>query len=128
MFTSKTYMERVNSVPAWMMTRVVKIASMQVAQNIQEAIAQLEREAAIVLQGELFAFPRLAGLVPVAFVNALRAGNESTLAPRERAAIVLIQDDAERSAYANIEGAHLEDFLRIKWATLDWMLEVAVDD
>lgn len=122
------YLERVSHTPAWMIERVARIAHDRKGdRSLRESVAQLELEATSVLRGELDTFPLLAALVPEDFIQALKAGSGSTMAPRERAAIVLVEADLGKNVPDNLTGC-LEAFLELKWAGLDWLLEAGGAD
>lgn len=142
--SSTRYLNHCQVVPPWMMKRVLALATDkndvhemrssgsfhflkgEPRRRIKESLAELELTSTILLQEDLHSSPELASLVPVEFTKALRAtGTGISLAPRERAAIVIIQHDADEILTLDILASFYCEFLNLKWVSLAWLLTEA---
>ena len=68
--------------------------------SLAAAIGQIEVEAAVLLRAELSQWPALAELVPSDFLKLLKEGSYSVMTTYERAAIVVVNIDAQAITFA----------------------------
>ncbi len=141
-----SYMANIATVPDWMMKKVLqlvterndiyelrsgifeKLLQSEPRRRMKESLFELEFKATVLLQVELRMAPQLGDIVPE-FATALRATVVgSTLSPRERAAIVIIQSDADVIRLNCNLDFNNEEFLRLKWSSLASLLKEGDDE
>ncbi len=122
------YIEHCQNVPKWMINKVATIArNFSGESNVQNAYNQLVFEAATVLQAELKTISDLSLIVPKEFVLALEAGTGTNLSHLECTAIIILQNDAGKAMPINID-EHFEEYLHLKWESLNFLLERNSDE
>lgn len=145
--SSTQYLDLCHVVPPWIMKRVLTLATDkndvfemrssgffnflkgEPRRRMRESLAELELASTILLQEDLRSNPDLASFVPVEFTVALNAtATGNSLAPRERAAIVIIQHDADEILTPYILTSSYREFLHLKWESLAWLLTEAADE
>jgi hypothetical protein len=115
----------VNNVPQWMQEKVARLVSERALIDGTDAIralAALEGESFITLQGELAAFPSLANWIPQKLCQTIRNGSYSALSEFELAAFVIIDADAAEVAPC-AKPDDLVEFLNLKWESLAELLK-----
>ncbi len=135
--------EDYDRVPKWMMEKVLRLVTDRndieelrggklkellqglPRQKMMSSLHQLELEATIFLQSDLVLKPEIACFVPEDFVNALKVSScGSTLTPKERSTIVIIQADADECGMW-ITPSSIDEFLVLKWEALGRLLKEA---
>ena len=119
---------------SWEVRKIAQIASdhqkSQSLASLDAAYYQLELEALTTLAGELKAFPALAVFIPKSTAAVILTGSTAALSTLERAAFILVENDARTCAVIldKITDASISDFLKIKWAALGRFLEGASNE
>jgi hypothetical protein len=145
--SSTQYLDLCQVVPSWIMKKVLALATDkndiyemrssgsfhflkgEPRRKMKESLYELELTSTILLQEDLHSSPELASLVPVEFIVALEAtGTGVSLAPRERAAIVIIQHDADEILTPDILASSYREFLHLKWESLERLLTEAANE
>ncbi len=118
------------TIPCWIASKItasaIELKGILALPSISVAFGELESRTHILLRAELLVFPALAELVPADFVKLLVAGSFSALSSYERAAMVLIEIDAQSLSIA-INLDNQAEFTHLKWQALACLLQEAMN-
>lgn len=141
-----SYQKQVETVPGWMKEKVLRLATerndifemrygilgklmeSEPRRRLVQSLFELEYEATVLLRAELRLAPELEDLLPE-FTAVLKTSVDgSTLSPRERAAIVIIQNDSVNAGFMELMEHDFNEYIRLKWLSLARLLKEAVDE